>query len=134
MVTEYTKFISVGQIKDAAETVYSKECLAPFYTAAFEGLGFSSGGTAAVTEARYYEDTNTGWMYASKDSFNTDNQLTGMRIYDYSTIEIVKPSNATRVRITIDSWMEDTPQRVEKTSLSFIPGEDGRWYLDTFTG
>ena len=134
MVTEYAKFISEGQIKDAAEKVYSKECLAPFYTAAFEGLGFSSGGTAAVTEARYYEDTSTGWMYASRDAFNTENQLSGMRVYDYSTIEIIKPSNAKRVRITIDSWMENDPENVQKTSLMFVPGEDGKWYLDTFTG
>ena len=134
MVTEYAKFFSEGQMKEAAEAVYSKECLEPFYKAAFEGLGFSSGGTAAVTEARYYEDTTTGWLYASKDAFNTENQLTGMRIYDYSTIEIIKPSNAKRVRITIDSWMEDTPEKVEKTTLMFVPGEDGKWYLDTFTG
>ena len=134
MVTEYAKFISEGQIKTAAEKVYTKECLSPFYTAIFEGVAFSSGHVGAVSEARYLENSNNGWMYASKDASDPENQLSGSRIYDYSTIQIIKPSTAKRVRITVNSWMEGSPEKVEQTSLTFVPGEDGKWYLDTFTG
>lgn len=133
-VTEYSKFISEGQIKELAEKVYSKECLAPFYATAFEGIGFSSGDTGSVNEARYYEDSSTGWMYASGTAADDENLLSGMRIFDYSTIQIVKPSNAKHVRITVESWMESSPDQVETINLSFVPGEDGKWYLDTFTG
>ena len=134
MVTEYTKFFSEGQIKDAAEAVYTKECLAPFYTAAFDGLGFSSGVVGGVTEARYFEDTNNGWLYASSVAHDEENGLKGMRVYDYSTMEIINPSHAKRVLVRINTWMEKTPDQVEQTTLTFVPGEDGRWYLDTFTG
>ena len=134
LVTEYTKFFSEGQIKEAAEQVYSKECLAPFYTAAFDGLGYTSGGIGGVTEARYYEDTNNGWFYASSVAHDKENGLKGMRIYDYSTMEIINPSYASRVLVRIQSWMEGSPDKIEQTTLTFVPGEDGRWYLDTFTG
>lgn len=133
-VTEYAKFFSQGQIKEAAEKVYTKECLAPFYTAAFDGLGFSSGGTGSVTEARYFEDTNSGWLYASSDARDPENELTGMRVYDYSSMEIINPSYAERVLIRVNTWMEKTPDVVEETTIIVVPGEDGKWYLDTFTG
>jgi hypothetical protein len=49
-------------------------------------------------------------------------------------MEIINPSYAKRVLVRVDSWMEKTPDQVESTTLIFVPGEDGSWYLDTFTG
>ena len=128
-VTEYAKFRSEGEIKDAAEKVYSADCLATLYSTAFDGYATTDGKNGMVVAKARYDNGSEKFSQLA----NLQTEVTGMRVYDYSTMQIVQPSNAQLFRITIDSWMEDTPDQVERTYLSFVLAEDGQWYLDTFT-
>ena len=126
---QYAKFCSDSEIKSAAEKIYTKECLAPFYSAAFDGIAISdSQNGMVVAKARYDMGTNQIMQHS-----DLENGLSGMRIYDYSTIEIINPSTAKLFRIQVDSWLEATPSKVESVTLAFALGEDGQWYLDTLT-
>ena len=129
IVTEYAKFRSEGEIKDAAENVYSADCLATLYSTAFDGYATTDGKNGMVIAKARYDSGSEKFSQLA----DLETEVTGMRIYDYSTMKIVNPSNAQLFRISIDSWMEDTPDQVENTYLSFALAEDGQWYLDTFT-
>ncbi|MBQ9759772.1 MAG: hypothetical protein IJW16_00325 [Clostridia bacterium] len=129
-VSEFAKFRSDTEIKTAAEKIYTAECLAPFYSSAFDGLAISdSQNGMVVAKARY--DVGSAQL---RQLSNMENGLSGMRIYDYSTIEIINPSTADLFRIQVDTWLEDTPWQIEQVTLSFALAEDGQWYLNTFTG
>ncbi len=121
-VMENTKFISTGSMREAAERVYSEEYLEAIYETAFAGY-FTSGTSAYI---RFYE--NTDGLYQSM--YATDFMLAD-RIYDYSTIEIVKPSNDQYININIESYTVDDPQR-STIRFSFVY-ERGNWYLDSPT-
>lgn len=129
-VTEYAKFYSATQIKELAEKVYSPECLVPFYSICFDGLAFTDSKNSFITEKARFDTESENFG----QSIDLVNGLTGMRIYDYSSMRIVEPSNAQQFIITVNTWMEDTPNRIEEVRLSFVLGADGQWYLNTFTG
>ena len=129
-VTEYAKFYSDSQIKALAEKVYTPECLAPFYSICFDGLAFTDSKNSFITEKARF-DTGSDQFGQSVELVNG---LTGMRVYDYSSMRIVEPSNAQQFIITVNTWMEDTPNLIQEVRLSFALGADGQWYLNTFTG
>lgn len=130
MVSEFAKYQSEGEIKAAAEKIYTADCLAPFYSSAFDGLAISdSQNGMVIAKARY--DIGSEQFGQLIDA---ENGLTGMRVYDYSTIEIINPSTAELFRIKVNTWMENTPEKIEEVNLSFVLCEDGQWYLNTFTG
>ena len=83
-----------------------------------------TGGSSAYM--RYLETSD--WMYQSISA--TDFDLSE-RIFDYSSMEIVKPSNGEYMNVTIDSYsLRD--KKVKTITLSFIY-ERGNWYLDSPT-
>ncbi|MBQ8432098.1 MAG: hypothetical protein IJX28_04355 [Clostridia bacterium] len=130
-VTESSKFISVAQIKEAAEKVYSKAYLEDvLYPMAFTGYAIDNGiGGAQFAYARYYE--NETWIYQSTKA---ENYISGgMRVYDYSTMKIAYPSNSNACYVTMDTWLEDQPEQILKVQLRLVL-QDGEWYLDSFTG
>lgn len=128
IVTDQSKFISVMAIQNKAEQIYSRDYLNNvLYPFAFTGYAVDNvGGNIAV--ARYLEDQD--WIYRS---MSDDNYLTGTRVYDYSTMKIAYPGNSKSFYVTMDSWMEGSPDKVEKVRLRFVL-QDGEWYLDSFTG
>ena len=130
MVSEYAKYQTDDEIRLAAEKIYTKDCLKSIYTYLFDGISISDSMNGIATEKAKY-DTGSETFGQSRDD---ESLLTGMRIYDYSTMKIIRPSNGEVFRITIDSWMENTPAAVQTRELVFALGEDGLWYLDTFTG
>ena len=68
--------------------------------------------------------------FATAPFYATDFELSE-RIYDYSSMKIVKPSNGEYVNITIDTYtLED--KTVKNISLTFVY-ERGDWYLDSPT-
>ncbi len=121
-VMENSRYISIEEMKIYAERVYSREYLDDIYETAFEG--YMTGSSSAYM--RFLESTE--WIY--QNTYATDFKLPD-RIYDYSTIKIVKPSSAEYMNITIDTYTLDdrTPRTV---SLSFTY-ERGDWYLDSPT-
>lgn len=120
---ENSKFLTVDMMKTAAEKVYSDEYIASVYETAFDGVSLDGG----VAYVRYYEDAD--WIYQS--TYVTP-LIENERMYDYSSMEIVKPSNASYVNVQIDSYTLNDPENVSTITLSFIY-ENGNWYLDTPT-
>ena len=75
---------------------------------------------------RFYEDGS--WLY--QNIIANDFKLSE-RIYDYSTMEIVKPSNNDYINVKIESYTLENRKK-EIINLSFVY-EKGAWYLDSPT-
>lgn len=121
-VMENTRFKGIDDMKKAAERVYSENYLDAIYETAFDG--YMTGSSSAYM--RFLETSD--WMYQSISA--TDFDLSE-RIFDYSSMEIVKPSNGEYMNVTIDSYsLRD--KKVKTITLSFIY-ERGNWYLDSPT-
>ena len=94
----------------------------PLYETAFDGI--MTGNASALL--RFYEQGDTLYQSMLAKDFGVNE-----RIYDYSTMKIVRPSNNTYVNIVIESYTLNDPTRV-KVNLSFSY-ERGNWYLDSPT-
>ncbi len=117
-----SSLISIDEIKAYAERVYSKDYLSAVYETAFDG--YMTGSSSAYL--RFFENSNGLYQSINARDFGLFE-----RIYDYSTMEIVKPSNGEYINITVDSYtLED--REPKPTSLAFI-FERGNWYLDSPT-
>lgn len=121
-VIEGTSYLTVDSIKQRAELVYSSDYLSALYETAFDGV--MTGNTSAYL--RFYEDGI--WLY--QNIIANDFKLSE-RIYDYSTMEIVKPSNNDYINVKIESYTLENRKK-EIINLSFVY-EKGAWYLDSPT-
>ena len=121
-VSDKSPYISVAAMQDMLESVYSEEFLESYYGAMFDG--FISGDT--VVRARYYETND--WLYQSVDM---EPLVTWQRIYDYSTMRVIKPSSADYVTVEIDTHLEGD-DTVLPVQISIVY-ERGEWYLDAPT-
>ena len=119
---ESGRYLSVDHMKEEAEKIYSEEYLKAIYETAFDG--FMTGSSSAYLR---FLETNE-WFFQNRDAVDFG---LSERIYDYSTIEIVKPSSDKYINITIETYTLDNPKR-ETITLSFT-FERGNWYLDTPT-
>lgn len=120
------KYLSIEEIKDAAEKIYSKDYLKGIYQAAFDGLSSGSVSSGGVVGARFIEHG-----YLLRQAEKAKSYITKKRIYDYSTIKIVRPSNGEYINISIDSHLEGSDE-ILNVRLSLIL-QDGQWYLDSPT-
>ncbi len=121
-VMENARYISIEDMKYQAERIYSSEYVAGIYESAFDGI---MTGTAQAY-LRFYD--NGEWLYQNVNAMDFE---LSERIYDYSTMKIVKPSNAEYVNVEIESYtLKDSKRKV--ISLSFVY-ENGNWYLDSPT-
>ena len=121
-VSDKSPYISVAAMQDMLESVYSEEFLESYYGAMFDG--FISGDT--VVRARYYETND--WLYQSVDM---EPLVTWQRIYDYSTMRVIKPSSADYVTVEIDTHLEGE-DTILPVQISIVY-ERGGWYLDAPT-
>lgn len=128
IVMPNAKYLSVQQMKEAIEEIYTKEYLDEvIYRSIFDGYAIENGaGGAVIGVARYYEEG--AYLWQSKD-FKT--YYTGMRVYDYSTMQVRSLGKTDRCVITVNSWLEDTPDQIETVEI-LIARQDGEWYLDNF--
>ena len=120
IVTEHSEYQTPEAIKMAAEKVYSKEYTSAIYESAFDGIMTGS----ASAYVRFY-DSADGFM---QNTNATDFKLEE-RIYDYSTMKLIDPSNADYINVEIDSYTL-SDNEVKKIYLSFIY-ENENWYLDS---
>ena len=121
-VMENSRYLTVNEIKERSEKIYSTEYLKAMYETAFEGV--MTGNASAYI--RFYESQD--WLY--QNLYATDFELSE-RIYDYSSMKIVKPSNGEYVNITVDTYTLDD-KKIKNISLTFVY-ERGNWYLDSPT-
>lgn len=128
IVTPNAKYFSVNQMKEAIEKIYSKEYLDEvIYRSIFDGYAIEDGvGGSVVGVARYYEEGNYLWQSKEFKTF-----YTGMRVYDYSTMQVRSLGKTDRCVVTLNSWLEDSPDQVETVEI-LIALQDGEWYLDNF--
>ena len=128
IVMPNAKYLSVQQMKEAIEEIYTKEYLDEvIYRSIFDGYAIENGaGGAVIGVARYYEEG--AYLWQSKD-FKT--YYTGMRVYDYSTMQVRSLGKTDRCVITVNSWLENTPDQIETVEI-LIALQDGEWYLDNF--
>ena len=121
-VMENSKYLTVDEIKERSSQIYSTEYLNSLYETAFDGV--MTGSSSAYL--RFYEVSD--WLY--QNSYATDFGIEE-RIYDYSTMKIVTPSNNEYVNVTIESYSLND-KTVREVSLTFV-FERGNWYLDSPT-
>ncbi len=130
IVNENTGYLDVEAIKEAAEKVYSADYLKGIYTMAFDG--YADTNTGSVTTARYLMDNYCLLRYAmgEKDSFDF---LDGrQRRYNFDSMQIVRPSRASHVNVSIDSYLVGDEKNILNVTLRFVL-VDGEWYLDSPT-
>lgn len=122
-----SKYLSIQEIKDAAQKVFSAKYLELIYSAAFDGVAYVEGSSSGVRGARF---TEYGGLLRQSNELNS--QLPGLRVYDFSTMKIVRPSNDHRVNISVETHLEGQTE-ILKVNLTLTLGEDGQWYLDSPT-
>lgn len=129
IVMPNAKYHTVDQIKEAIQNIYSQQYIdAVLNGSIFDGFAVSdSVGGSVVGVARYYEEGVYLWQ--SKE-FRVK-PYEGMRIYDYSTMQVQSLGKTDRCVVTVNSWLEDTPDQVENIEI-LIALQDGQWYLDNF--
>lgn len=127
-----SKYLTVEQIKEAAEAVYSKEYLEGVYemlftgTAVFEDMKYTLG-------ARYYNYTDADGQVWLMESDKYKSSITGKRIYDFSTAKVKRRGSKSFANIEIESYIEGKPAERVKVTLSLTLQDDGKWYLDSPT-
>ncbi len=122
IATRSDKYLTVDDIKAAAEQVYSKSYLMSIYETMF--VGYIDSGLTDMIYARYYEGAD-GLMILKEANV----WVTAKRIYDYDTMKIVRPSSANKITVLIDSHLEGQTE-ILPVRLSFIL-QDGEWYLNS---
>lgn len=123
IVSTESKYITVNEIKAAAEKVYSKDYLEPIYETTFVGYADE---TTGIFSAKYYEADG---LLFKNTSFNSFIKSYVIREYDFSTMEIINPSTEDFVNISIESSVDG---KKEAVNLSFTK-QDGEWRLDSPT-
>ena len=118
-------YLSVDALKAAAAEYWSPELLEKqVYPAAFDGLSATIGGSSSIAPARFQE--NGDRLYCLDGvAENAPAQL----IFDYSTLAVIRPSNAHRVLLTLDAWELGKPETKFAYRLTLV-NVDGTWLLD----
>lgn len=122
---------SIQQIKEMAEAVYSKEYLNSLYDSLFVGTVSATGSVSGLS-ARYMEFTDEEGRVSLMESNTYEPLIHEKRLYLFSTAKIVRPANKKFVTIEIQSYLESTPQNVQRVRLSMAL-QDGVWMLDSAT-
>jgi hypothetical protein len=122
-VSVYTKYATIEDIKAKVERVYSKDYRESLYETLFTGFA-SDMVVGSVLPARYSQDDK--WMYQNS---RVEPLVKGVRVYDYSAMRIVSPSNASRIKVELPSYSEKNPENWITVDLTFVY-EEGNWYLD----
>ena len=121
-VMELCPYATVEQMKSEAQRVYSSDYCEELFQSCFDGVLHEG-----ITVLDYTSISVELYQSSVKEALTREE-----RIYIYSSMKIVRPSNKEYVNIEIKSYLESTPDKIETDHLSFLY-EDGNWYLDTPT-
>ncbi len=121
-VRDDAPYRTVSEIRDALLAVYSTDYVDSLSGVLFDGFVMGS----RVEVAQLYEQN--GYLMQRTDY---EPLFTGRRVYDYSSMRIVKPSTATRLTVEIDSRAEGE-DTLSKDKITLVL-EDGVWRLDAPT-
>ena len=159
--TETVQPTTVAEIKALAEKVYSTSFLTKTYAQMFDGSTVNVNGSNESIKARYRDGfkTESGeaadadgekvlrkYKYIDANNMDYIDARGGRTVYDYSTMKIVKPSNASTLVVELlglyqdntldtsagsyDDWVS-TPEGYSWHSIkiTFVL-ENGKWKLD----
>ncbi len=119
---EQSKYYSVDTIKLEAQRIYSSKYLKALYETAFDGVLITDG-----SFLRFYEEG--GKFYQARNSTEFDYQR---KVYDYSTMKIVKPSDDDFITVEIEAYDVGMSHKRRTIEISFVK-ENGEWYLNSPT-
>lgn len=119
-------FTSIAELKAAAEAVYTDGFLEQVYQGAFDGVAYAEDGYSGVRSARFTEQDMLLRQYNELET-----RTLTRRVYDLDTARIVRPSNAERVNIEVETHLEGEAERMSVVLTLIL--EDGEWFLDTPT-
>lgn len=122
VVMDNSKYSSIADLKAKAERVYSTNYLDAIYETAFEGVLYDGG-----SYLRFYSEGDSFYQNEGINIYELEK-----RIYDYSTMKIIRPSNQDRVNVEIESFLVSAPEIRRTINLAF-QNENGQWYLDSPT-
>lgn len=121
-----SRYITLDDIKRRAAQIYSTEYLGAVCETAIDGV-LTGSGSAYL---RFYDDGK--WIHQNKSVNDPDKVFKlSERIYDYSSMRMIMPSDAEYVNILIESYTLEK-NKSETIGLSFAY-ENGNWYLDSPT-
>lgn len=121
-VMEVSPYLLTDEMKAEAQRVYSSEYCDRLFESCFDGIVID--GTTLI---EYTEISD--WLY---QNMAREALAKNEKIYLYSTMKIVRPSNIEYVNVEISYYMINKPDEIKSERLSFS-FEDGNWYLDTPT-
>ena len=124
LVTPYARYFDTEEIELALRSVYCKKYADSLCEMLFTGysMGSSSG---SILAARYSKDENGLYQSSAYEPL-----ISGIRIYDYSSMEMDPASNADFIKIRIDFRRDEPASEWTQTTLTFV-SQDGTWYLDS---
>lgn len=128
-VTEDAPYQTVEELRDLAAGIYSTEYRNSLYGSIFEGIMVSDR-PSGILLARYAEQEQDTFTYLMKS--NQTAPMNTKRVYDFSTMRMIKPSNALRVVLLIDSYLEGQEDERLAVKVTLVL-EDGVWLLDSPT-
>ena len=128
--TAHAKFTSIDAIKSAAARVYSPDLLEKnLFVNAFTGYAVADIGSSVVaSDPLYVEDADYLYQSVSRTNYLTR----GTKIFDDSTLKVVKPSTSDAVYVTMNAWYLSEPSVVLTARIRLVLTDDG-WRLDSLT-
>ena len=119
IVMDNSKYYSIDLMKQKAESIYSTNYLNAIYETAFDGVLYDGG-----SFLRFYSEGDSLYQNTEINIYELEK-----RIYDFSTMKIVRPSNSERVNVEIESYVASNPEARRTITIAF-QNENGEWYLD----
>ncbi len=130
-VRDDAKYLSVSEMKAAAEQVYSKEYLETIYGGLFVGT-VSEVENLQGLSARYMEFADEDGTVRLMKSNTQKPLIREVRQFHFDTAKMIKPSNGKFVTVELDSFLPSAPDTILKVRLTLIL-QDGVWMLDSAT-
>lgn len=119
---EQSRYYDVEGIKADVEEIFSSNYLYELYETAFDGVLFADG-----AYLRFYQEGSKFYQTVGMDSFKYQR-----KIYDYSTMKIIKPSDDDYVTVEIETYDIGMSHKRRVIEITFVK-ENGEWYLNSPT-
>ncbi len=122
-VTPYARYAAVEDMKTAIAEVYSDEYAQSMIETLFTGYILGDG-SSGMLPARY-QDSAEGLLMSE----DYEPLVSGVRIFDYSSMDIQPSSTSDYLRVSIRSRSDAPDSQWQVSSLCFVK-QNGTWYLD----
>lgn len=122
VMTPYARFAGCAEIEAAIRSVYSTAYADSLCTSLLTGFTLTASG--AVMPARYLEQDGS-----LRQSNRVEPTVTGTRLYEYDSLEILPDSRADYLHVSIRS-RTDSPSSVWKSTSLYFVLQNGEWFLN----